>query len=542
MFTLKINNQEKTFQTPMRLKALIDDPHLEFFLARVNGRPYELSHVINENATIEFLDVRDSEAIYTYEASLRYLVSLVLFELYPKASYKMHFSVSRGVYLSFTENAPKLSLKALKRQLTTALNAWINKDVPIERITVTKEKAKAILTNLGFEDKLKILPYRKEGTVHLYQCDTFYNYMYHHLVPSTGYLKKYRLTQYPPGLMIEAPRAEFNGEIPLFNDEPVFKEMLKEANRRVKTLKAESIPDVNQQTKNDLKAFINGSEAYHKAALNDILDHLNVFKNVRVIALTGPSSSGKTTFTKRLEKTMNDHGLKTTMISLDHYYLDRKNIPLKVGKKDFESIYGLDIDRFQNDIDSLIKNGHALVPEFDFIQGKRTDEIKITMDKETYILIEGIHALNPLLTSHLDPAYLFKIFISPHLQMRLDDHNPLRITVVRLLRRMVRDVAFRGTDVLTTLSMWPSVRDGEFTWIYPFLEEADYVFNSSLSYEMGVLKPLVEASLQKIDKKNPHFITANRLLKTIKYFIPIDASLVPKDSVLREFIGGLDLS
>jgi uridine kinase len=229
------------------------------------------------------------------------------------------------------------------------------------------------------------------------------------------------------------------------------------------------------------------------------------------------------------------------MISLDHYYLNRDQIPLKDGEKDFESIYGLDIDRFQKDIKSLIKEGHAKIPSFDFVSGKRISETPLKMDQDTYILIEGIHALNPLLTDHLDPKLLFKIFISPHLQIRLDAHNPLRITVVRLLRRMVRDVAFRGTDVHTTLSMWPSVRDGEFTWIYPYLEEADYVFNSSLSYEMGVLKPLVEESLKTIDKKDPHYITANRLLKTIKYFIPIDIQEVPNDSILREFIGGLIL-
>lgn len=541
MFTIRIKNQSQTFQAPVSLKSLIDDPEKNFFLARVNGRPYELSHVISEDATVEFLDTTDSEAIYTYEASLRYLISMVMYEHYPKTRYKMHYSISRGVYLSFTKNPPKLSLKALKRQLTDALDTLIKRDDVIERIVVSKDQATTLLTHQGFLDKCDIFPYRNEDFVHLYQCGSFVNYMYHHLVPSTGYLKKYRLTLYHPGLLIETPRAEFNGEIPPFQDEPVFKEMLKDANRRVKALSAETIPHVNQKTDTDIKGFIKESEAYHHQALHDILDHLNVFKHVRVIALTGPSSSGKTTFTKRLEKTMNDHGLKTKMISLDHYYLDRDQIPLKDGEKDFESIHGLDIQKFQMDLKALIETGSAKIPTFDFVLGKRTGYETFDIDQETFILIEGIHALNPLLTDALDPSYVFKIFISPHLQMRIDDHNPLRITVVRLLRRMVRDVAFRGTDVLTTLSMWPSVRDGEFTWIYPYLEEADYVFNSSLSYEMGVLKPLVESALKTIDKKHPHYITANRLLKTIKYFIPIHHTLIPQDSILREFIGGLDL-
>jgi len=541
MFTLNIDGKSTTYETPQRLIDLVDDPEKNFFLARINGRPYELHHVIFEDATVEFLDLLDAEAIYTYEASLRYLLTLVLYQLYPNARYKMHFSVSRGVYIGWTQNAPKISLKALKRQLTDTLDAWILKDEPILRQTVSKKEAETILTRLGFLDKLSILPYRNEDTVHLYQCKDFYNYMYHHLVPSTGYLKKYRITLYHPGLLIEAPRAEFNGDIPSFRDEPVFKEMLKDASRRAEILNAETIPDVNDQTKHDLKAFIKASEATHKEALEDLLSYFSLFKDVRLIALTGPSSSGKTTFTKRLESLMQSNGLKTVMISLDHYYLNRDQIPLKNGEKDFESIYGLDIDRFQKDIKSLIHKGSAKIPSFDFVSGKRISETPLKMDQDTYILIEGIHALNPLLTDHLDPKLLFKIFISPHLQMRLDDHNPLRITVVRLLRRMVRDVAFRGTDIHTTLSMWPSVRDGEFTWIYPYLEEADYVFNSSLSYEMGVLKPLVEESLKTIDKKDPHYITANRLLKTIKYFTPIDINEVPNDSILREFIGGLKL-
>lgn len=540
-FTLTIQNQSRTFDAPVRLDHLIDDPEHRYFLASVNGRLFELSARIDYDATVTFLDVTDDEAVYTYEASLRYLVAMALYQLYPEATFKFYFSVSRGVYLEFTENAPKLTLKAIKRHIESHMDALIAADLPIERITLPKADAKKQYETYRFKDKTKTLAYRPEDTVHLYQCDGYINYMYHHMVPSTGYLKLYRLTMEHPGLIIEGPRAEFNGLIPDYQPEPVFKELLKEANRRGSRLKSESVTEVNERTVSDAKTFIQDSEAEHKEALNAIVDHLDVFDEVRVLALTGPSSSGKTTFTQKLLNHIEAAGKKAVMISLDHYYLNRDTLPEVDGKIDLETIHALDINRFKRDITALIETQSAKIPTFDFTTGMRTGETELSIEKDAYILIEGIHGLNPLLTDHLDKALVFKIFISPHLQMRLDDHNPMRITAVRLLRRIVRDIAFRSTDALNTLRMWESVRAGEFQWIYPFLETADFVFNSALAYEMGVLKPYAIDALKAIDRKDPHYVTANRLIKYLKYFKTVDEALVPKDSLLREFIGGLSL-
>ena len=541
MFALTVNHDTHHFDRPVVLKTLLDDPDHRFFLASVNGRLFELTAQIDYDATIEFLDLTQSEAVYTYEASLRYLVAMALYELYPNAHFKFYFSVSRGVYLEFTEGAPRLTLKALKRQLENTLQSLIAADLPIIRKTVSKDAIKALYETFNYPDKAHILSYRPEDTVHVYECGNYINYMYHHMVPSTGYLHTFRLTMEHPGLIIESPRAEFAGTIPEYRPEPVFKEFLKHANRRNAKLGTESIYAVNEKVLRAPKRLIDTAEAEHQDALKQIRHHLKVFDAVRLVALTGPSSSGKTTFTHKLLTHLKAEGQPAVMISLDHYYKDRDLLPLVNGAHDLETIHALDIPRFKADIQTLIETGQTTIPQFDFATGSRRGESPLKIQPGTLILIEGIHALNPLLTDHLDKSWVFKIFISPHLQMRLDDHNPLRITSVRLLRRIVRDIAFRSTDALGTLTMWESVRDGEFTWIYPFLEDADFVVNSALAYEMGALKPLALAALEKIDRKNPHFITANRLIKYLKYFKTVDHADIPSDSLLREFIGGLKL-
>lgn len=528
------NDQSVTLQT------LIDDPEKRYFLARVDGSLYELRAPVPPHTHLDFLDVTHDEAIYTYEASLRYLVAMAIHRMYPQSKIKFSFSVSRGVYIEFITQPPKLSLKAFKRQLENELDDLIALDLPIRRQTVSKEKAKALFSALGFNEKIELLHYRPEPTVHVYACEDYYNYMYHHMVPSTGYLHTYRLSMVHPGLILEAPRAEFSGRIPPFQDEPVFKEMLKEANRRNEKLDTESVLAVNRQIIETPDALIQASENEHLDALDAIRSHLSVFKKVRLIALTGPSSSGKTTFTHKLAQHLSRHGLHAVTISLDHYYLNRADLKTVDGHLDLETIHALDIERFKSDIASLIDTHQAMIPFFDFTTGTRTHEDAMHIDASTYICIEGIHALNPRLTEHLNKAWVFKIFISPHLQIRLDPHNPMRITAVRLLRRIVRDIAYRNTDAMKTFAMWDRVRAGEFKWIYPYLEDADYVFNSALPYEMGVLKPFVMDALQKVERENEHFITANRLIKYLKHFKTVDASWVPKNSVLREFIGGLE--
>lgn len=538
MFTLKFKTHEKTFHTPVALKDCIDDPNHRYFLAAVNDRHHELSFKVDTDATITFLDVADEEAIFTYEASLMYLVAMALERLYPNAIFRFFFSVSKAVYIEFIEGAPILSIKAVLDDLNRMMAQLVEKDLPITRLTLSKAEAILKLDASRHADKIEAIHLRQQDDVHIYECDGYYNYMYSHMVPSTGYLKKYRFRAYSPGFLLEMPRAELNGEIPPFNDEPVFKEVLKDANRTALKHDALTVKSINTQSQNEpLKALIAATENDHRDGIAAIVEHLMSRPEIRVIAVTGPSSSGKTTFTSRLLSELNRKNLSAQMMSLDHYYQNRDAQPLYDGKPDLEHVEALDLALLQKDLQALIAGATIDLPHYDFTLGKRTHHVPLTLNPKEKILIEGIHALNPRVLSFLDSAQILKIFISPHLQLRLDHHNPFRLTSLRLLRRLVRDAATRGASVEDTLTMWPAVRKGEFKWIYPFLEDADIVFNSALHYEMGVLKYAIESLLTPIKRDNPHFITVNRLLKYLKHFTPIDPVHVPEDSILREFIG-----
>jgi uridine kinase len=262
-------------------------------------------------------------------------------------------------------------------------------------------------------------------------------------------------------------------------------------------------------------------------------------ENVRLIAIAGPSSSGKTTFSLRLEEELNNHGIRPLMISIDNYYLPAEQAPLdEHGKPDLEHIDSLDIELFNENMTNLIKGLDVALPLFDFKSKKRSFKQPFRISSKTPIIIEGIHALNDQLSKHIPKSQKYKIYISPFTQINIDYNNPINLTDLRLLRRIVRDLQFRNTSPEETLDMWPSVRRGEYKWIYPHIENSDFIFNSELSYEFAILKQFAENALNTIDHNSHHFIQANRLLKFLKYFKTIDSDLVPRYSLLREFIGG----
>lgn len=538
MFTLRWNDQEKSFQNPVCLKDLMDDPAHQYFLAAVNDRHYELFQTVDKDAHIRFLDLTDDEATFAYEASLMYLLAMAMERTYQDATFRFFFSVSKSVYVEFIKGPALLSIKAVLSDLNSMMKQLIESDLPITRLTLSKKEAIQKLDPLKHADKIEAITLRPDGDVHMYECDGYYNYMYSHMVPSTGYLYKYRLRAYSPGFLLEMPRSDLHGDIPPFKDEPVFKEMLKEANRTALKHGAFTVKAINENSQGTgLKSLIAGTEKEHSEALEGIVQHIARRNEIRLIAVTGPSSSGKTTFTTRLLETLKAHHLSAQMISLDHYYKNRDDQVLIDGKRDLEHVEALDLKRLQSDMQALIQGKTIELPHFDFNLGQRTGSTPLRLKPDEKVLIEGIHALNPRLLEEMDEHQILKIFISPHLQLRLDEHNPFRLTSLRLLRRLVRDAATRGSSVEDTLKMWPSVRRGEFKWIYPFIEDADIVFNSALHYEMGVLKAEIEALLTPVERTNPHFMTVNRLLKYLKYFIPIDPVNVPKNSILREFIG-----
>ncbi len=541
MFTLTLNNEKKTFKEKVRLLDLIEDKDQQYFIALVNNRLRELHYEVDYDATVEFLDATHSEAIHTYEASLRFLVAMAFHNIYPDFEFKFNYSISRTTFCHILNLEKGSDMSGILNKLRKEMTRLIEEDLPLKRKKMNTEEAIEFYKKHGYDDKIDVIQYRPEDTVHFYQAGDYMNYMYALMVPSTGYLKRFKLRAYPPGFLIQYPRAEVNGKIPKFEDAPSYGRTLRQANRWSQRIDAENIAQINHHAESSaLVDFVQVNEAKHNQMLSEIGRTIKAHNDdIRLIAIAGPSSSGKTTFSNRLRVELLSQGLKPVMISLDNYYLDRDKIePDENGQIDLEHINTLDIDLFNQNMLDLIQGEEVKIPIFDFMEKKRNGYTKMQISENNPIIIEGIHALNETLTELIPQHQKYKIFISPQLQMNIDNHNPISITNLRLLRRIVRDKKFRNAPASKTIGMWPSVRAGEFRWIYPHQEGADYIFNSALSYELSVMKKYALDSLMDIPRKSEYFITANRLIKFLKYFKDIDDRHVPCNSLLREFIGG----
>ncbi|MBQ6817166.1 MAG: nucleoside kinase, partial [Bacilli bacterium] len=393
----------------------------------------------------------------------------------------------------------------------------------------------------GYTDKVELLKYREENKVNVYKCGDFVNYMFGYMVASTGCLDKFKLRMYYPGFNIQIPRSECNGEIAPYVDAPIFGKMLKDAVDWSNLCKCQIIPRLNDYaSKWEVVDLVTMCETRHNNMLAELGDIIKSRSNdLRLICIAGPSSSGKTTFSHRLRIELLSKGLKPIKISMDDYYKDKSLCPKdEEGKLDLEHVEALDLELFNEHILNLVEGEEVRMPIFDFKLGKRVPGNPIKIDKDSIIIIEGIHALNEEVTKLIPKHQKFKIYISPMAQINVDFHNPIPATEIRMLRRVVRDKKYRKTDPRETFAMWPSVRRGEFKWIYPFQEEADYVFNTELTYELGVMKKYALEALNSIDRNDEFFVQANRLVKFLKYVRDIDDQYVPCNSILREFIGG----
>ena len=540
MITIKWNNQNLSIPvgtTP--LSILPDEDKKKYYVCLVNGRVRELTYPLTKNATLEFLDLTSSEAGKVYEASLRYVIALAFYNCYPKAKIRFSYNVSRSMFCESISDDFIIDLKVVNI-IKQEVSRIISNDIPFEKTTVSKQEAATIYAKYNMLDKLDILSYRPDKDVHLYKCGNYLNYMHSYTVPSTGYLKDYVLHLYSPGIIIQYPRYELGGIIPKFEDAPVYGKTINQAYNWAKLTDCQTIYDINEHIQENPIDFIQTCETKHNNMLAEIGEKIAKERNnIRLIAIAGPSSSGKTTFSNRLRIELLSKGIRPVMISMDDYYIDRDKIPLNDnGELDLEDINTLDIELFNEHMYALINGEEVEIPRFDFKLAKRVKGHKLKIKPDQPIIIEGIHALNEQMSSLIPKHQKFKIFISPQIQINMDNHTPMSTTDLRLIRRIVRDNQFRNSPAKQTMSMWSSVRRGEFKWIYPNQEGADYVYNSELTYELCVLKKYAIPLLKEIGVEDEYYITANRLLKYLKYFTEIEEFAIPCNSLLREFIGG----
>lgn len=540
-FNVKINGETRKIEKKTSLLSLLsDEEKKKYFAAKVNNRVRELNYEVYYDAEIEFLTLSSHEAMKIYEASLRYMLAMAFARTYPNLKVRFSYDVSRCISVHLL-TAGYTATTAMLIRINHELENIVKADYPFKRLIVSNQEAKNVYEEKGFIDKEAILRYRPEKTVHLYECDGYLDYMYSHMVPSTGYLSSYKLKLYAPGFLVQYPRSECGGKIPDFEDAPTYNRTLKESHTWAKTIGADTVANINKEIENAGPIeFINICEARHNRQLAELGQLIeDDIEDIRLICIAGPSSSGKTTFANRLRIELLSRGIKPIRISIDDYYKEKKDIPLgEDGQPDLECIQALDIDLFNQNMLDLINGEAVTLPHFDFEKGKRVEGRTLKVGAEEPIIIEGIHALNDQLTISIPKNNKFKIFISPQAQINLDDHNPLSLTDLRLVRRIVRDKKFRNSPAEETLSMWDKVRAGEFKWIYSTQEGCDYVYNSFLPYELPVMKKYAMPLLANIDKESEYYIDAERLMRMLKFFIDMSDEWIPSNSLMREFIGG----
>ena len=538
-FKVLFNNQEKVYDRPVSVLDIVGNNH-DYVCAYVNKRVRELTYIINKDAEIIPLTNKDNDAMRIYEASLRFLVAMAMHNIHPHYEIRFAYNVSRSIFLQILNQGTSASGIMIK-ELIAEMNRLVEADIPLVRQIVSKDEAERIFAKDGFQDKIDILRYRPEKTAHIYHCGDYRNYMYSRMVPSTGYIKKWAVRYYHPGIIIQYPRPEAGGEIPPFEDAPTFGKTLKRAYQWGQATGCDNIVGINQRIEKDGDIeFITLCEQKHNRQLCELGQMIEDEKeSIRLICIAGPSSSGKTTFANRLRIELLSRGIKPLRISMDDYYLDRGQAPLdEDGKPDLESADALDIDLFNQNLADLIAGLEVDLPKYDFKLGTRVKGRTITVPQDQPIIIEGIHALNERLTSSIPAHQKFKIFIAPQSQINIDNHNPMSLTDLRLLRRIVRDHQFRNASAEATIAMWPSVRKGEFKWIYPSQEGANYVFNSFSSYELSVMKKYAMPLLEAIDTESEHYPVAERLIRMLKFFDDLPDQWIPCNSIIREFIGG----
>ncbi|NPA69112.1 MAG: nucleoside kinase [Chlorobi bacterium] len=536
--------QTKKYPFGTRLFEILKDtnPKLKYPVlgALVDNEVQELSFRIIKPHRVEFIDITNQDGIRMYFRSLYFVLMKAVKDIIPDADLMIEHAVSRG-YFCEIRGIDLTGKNKLIEKIKKRMQAIIDADYPFARKDILNSEAIKIFEESNFPEKANLFKQSPALYTSVYQLDNMIDYFYGYLVPSTGYLTKFDIIPLYDGMLLKIPKRTNPEELEPFVKQDKMFDILEEHKQWVKALNAANVGRLNDRINEGYAGtLIKISEALHEKKIAEIADKIKEQKTVKLILIAGPSSSGKTTFSKRLAVQLIVAGLKPVQISLDNYFVDREKTPLdENGEYDFESVDALDIDKFTENINDL-RNGKTIeIPKFSFEKGKRYyDGTKISADKETVIIAEGIHALNPKLTEQIPDKAKYKIYISALTQIGIDGHNRIPTTDNRLLRRIIRDHKYRGYSAYETLKRWQSVRRGEEKNIFPFQEHADIMFNSALLYELAVIKKHAEPLLKTIPQTEPEFAEAKRLLKFLSYFKDMNNEKeIPPTSILREFLG-----
>ena len=549
----KNNNVEKDYPMGITLREILDDmkipeTNLKFIAAKVNNKMEDLHFEFYKPKKIEFVDISNSSGMRVYVRSLIMVFYKAVQKLFPEVSLRVEHPISKGYYcrlnnINHTFTDEDITLIKLKMQEIIAA------DVPFIKVEDDSEKVIQMFKELGRRDVVELLESLGENYSEYYLLGQTIDYYNGVLLPSTSYLSVFNLIRYKDGVLLQIPKKQNPTELDEYVEQDKMFDVFKEYIEWSQITKLQNVGDLNRFFKKDKEArgentgtLIKVSEAMHEKRISLMSDMIYSRRaNVRIVLISGPSSSGKTTLSKRLSIQLMANGLMPKTLSLDNYFIEREQNPRdENGDYDYESLYALDLDLFNTQLQQLLKGEEVVLPTYDFITGTKKYSSKNTMKlKENNILIlEGIHALNPELTEKIDDALKFKIYVSALTTISLDNHNWVPTTDTRLLRRIIRDYRFRGYSAQQTISRWDSVRRGEDKWIFPYQENADIMFNSALLFELSVLKSRAEPILDEVPNNCAEYSEAHRLLKFLRYLTPIREKEIPQTSLLKEFLGG----
>lgn len=508
-------------------------------ICKLNGKYYELTEIIEDDGEVELIGFDTELGIKIYTRTLQFIFIKVALDLFPKSKITIQHSISNAVYGEVNKETP-LSKGDIDK-IKLKMQELISRDVPIKSIRTSKEEAIKIFEEYNMEDKVKLLKHYDIKYVHLYELEGRYDYFYGPMGYSTSIIKLFDVFKYESGFILQRPQRRNLNELAEFIEQKSLTKIFIETERWLNILGIEDVGTLNERIlNNELRNIIMVSEGLHEKKIANIADEILNRKDVKIILIAGPSSSGKTTFANRLSIQLRVNGLIPMPLSLDNYFVNRVDNPKdENGEYDFETIDALDLKLLNDNLEALMNGEEVNLPIYNFKIGeKEWNDYKVKLPKNGVLLLEGIHGLNPKLISSKLNSNVFKIYISALTQLNIDNHNRISTTDVRKVRRIVRDSLSRGYDAESTLKMWHSIKKGEKKNIFVYQEEADVAFNSTLVYELGVLKPYALKELEKITEESPVYSEAIRLKAFLSFFKKINIDEVPKNSLLREFIGG----
>lgn len=542
---IRCKNNKKSLKVPMgsTLSDIFKEINLQMpygpVSAKVNNKVEGLHYRVYHNKDVEYLDLHTQSGIRTYTRSLFLVLCKAVHDLYSRSEVIIDIPVSNGYYCNL-KLGHAITAEDVNR-IRTRMQEIVNAHLPIQRFETTTEEAIDMFSKLGDEQKAKLL--KSSGTLYTvyYVLDDYKDYYYGSMLTNTSQLYLFGLEPYFDGVLLRIPSVQDPSQLgALIRQDKMF-EVFKEHHRWQSLLGIKTVGDFNEAVGNgEATNLINVSEALQEKKISQIADKIAAKKDIKMVLIAGPSSSGKTTFCKRLSVQLLASGVKPVQISLDDYFVNREETPKDAqGEYDYESIYALNIPLINEQFNALFNGQEVELPKYNFQTGSSEKSgNKLHLEENNVLVVEGIHALNPTLTAQIPDDKKFKIYASALTTILLDNHNYIPTTDNRLLRRIVRDYKYRGCSAQETIRRWPSVRAGENKWIFPYQEQADVMFNTAMLFELAVIKPQAEEVLEQVPENCEEYAEAYRLRKFLKYFSPLPFRALPPTSLLREFLGG----